>query len=85
MLSFPELQTHPSNQPQMDSGLMAESFLWLLDLMLQFQKAAQGGDIDCTKSFFLDIVHVDIAFGDWVLVGFFCYALILVDRATHYN
>ncbi len=48
-------------------------------------KAKQGGDIDRTKSYFLDVVHVDIAFGDCVLVGDFCYALILVDRATHYN
>ncbi len=48
-------------------------------------KAAQGGNIDRTKSLFLDVVHVDIAFGDCVLVGFFCYALILVDRATRYN
>jgi hypothetical protein len=48
-------------------------------------KAAQGGNIDCTKSYFLDIVHVDIAFGDCVLVGGFCYSLILVDRATRYN
>ncbi len=28
---------------------------------------------------------MDIAFGDCVLVEDFCYALILVDRATHYN
>ncbi len=28
---------------------------------------------------------MDIAFVDCVLVGFFCYALILVDRATRYN
>jgi hypothetical protein len=48
-------------------------------------KAKQGGDIDQTKSYFLDVVHVDIAFGDCVLVGFFCYILILVDRATRYN
>jgi hypothetical protein len=48
-------------------------------------KAKQGGNIDQTKSYFLDVVHVDIAFEDCVLVGFFCYALILVDRATCYN
>ncbi len=28
---------------------------------------------------------MDIAFGDCILVVFFCYALILVDRATRYN
>jgi hypothetical protein len=32
-------------------------------------KAKQGGDIDQTKSYFLDVVHVDIAFGDCILVG----------------
>ncbi len=48
-------------------------------------KAKQGGNIDQTKSYFLDVVHVDIAFGDCVLVGGVCYALILVDRATCYN
>ncbi len=48
-------------------------------------KAKQGGNIDQTKSYFLGVVHVDIAFGDCILVGGFCYALILVDRATRYN
>ncbi len=48
-------------------------------------KAKQGGDIDQTKSYFLDVIHVDIAFGDYVSVVFFCHALILVDRATCYN
>jgi hypothetical protein len=28
---------------------------------------------------------MDIALGDCLLVGGFCYALILVDRATRYN
>ncbi len=48
-------------------------------------KAKQGGNIDQTKSYFLDVIHVDIAFGDCVLVGGFCYTLILGDRSTHYN
>jgi hypothetical protein len=48
-------------------------------------KAKRGGNIDQTKSYFLDVVHVDIAFGDCISVGGFCYALILVDRATRYN
>jgi hypothetical protein len=60
-------------------------FTLALGSYVTIQKAAQGGNIDCTKSYFLDIVHVDIAFGDCVLVGGFSYALILVDRATHYN
>jgi hypothetical protein len=28
---------------------------------------------------------MDIIFGDCILVGGFCYALVLVDRATRYN
>ncbi len=28
---------------------------------------------------------MDIAFGDCILVGGFCYTLILVDKATRYN
>jgi hypothetical protein len=34
---------------------------------------------------YLDIVHVDIAFGDCVSVGGYKFALIFVDRATRYN
>ncbi len=48
-------------------------------------KAPRGSAIDRKKSFFLDIVHVDIAFGDCVLVGGFPYSLIFVNRATRYN
>jgi len=48
-------------------------------------KAKCGGAIDRAGSRFLDIVHMDIAFGDCVLVGGFRYALVLVDRATRYN
>jgi hypothetical protein len=48
-------------------------------------KAKRGGAIDCAESCFLDIVHMDIVFGDCVSVGGFCYALVLVDQATRYN
>ena len=48
-------------------------------------KARCGGAIDHAHSCFLDIVHLDIAFGDCVSVGGFRYALILVDHATCYN
>jgi hypothetical protein len=48
-------------------------------------KAQHGGAIDRAHSRFLDIVHLDIAFGDCVSVGGFCYALVLVGRATRYN
>jgi len=48
-------------------------------------KAARGKPIDRTPSKYLDIVHVDIAFGDCMSVGGYKYALIFVDRATRFN
>jgi hypothetical protein len=48
-------------------------------------KAPRGGAINREHSFFLDIVHVDIAFCDCILVGGFQYSLIFVNRATCYN
>ncbi len=48
-------------------------------------KAKRGGPLDRTKYKYLDAVHMDIAFGDCLLVGGYKYALILVDRATRYN
>jgi hypothetical protein len=48
-------------------------------------KAPHGKAIDRTTSKFLDIVHLDIAFGDCMSVGGFKYALIFVDRATRFN
>ena len=48
-------------------------------------KAKRGGTLDCMRYLYLDAVHMDIAFGDCVAVGGYCYALILVDHATRYN
>jgi hypothetical protein len=48
-------------------------------------KAPWGKPIDRTQSKYLDVVHLDIVFGDCVLVGGFKYALISVDRTSHYN
>jgi hypothetical protein len=48
-------------------------------------KGKKGKPIDRTLHLYLDIVHVDIAFGDCVLVGGFQCTLILVDRATRCN
>jgi hypothetical protein len=48
-------------------------------------KAPQGKPIDRTPSKYLDIVHIDIAFGECMSVGGFKYALIFVDRATCFN
>ncbi len=44
-----------------------------------------GKPIDCTTSKYLNIVHINIAFGDCMSVGGFKYALIFVDHATQYN
>ena len=48
-------------------------------------KAPHGKLIDRTPSRYLDIVHIDIAFGDCMSVGGYKYALIFVDRATRFN
>ncbi len=57
----------------------------LLGSYTTIPKAPRGGSIDREDSFFLDVVHVDIAFNDCVSVGGFHYSLIFVDRATRYN
>jgi hypothetical protein len=48
-------------------------------------KAPRGKAIDRLPAKYLDIVHVDTAFGDCVSVGGYKFALIFVDRATRYN
>ncbi len=48
-------------------------------------KAPCGKAIDRTSTKYLNVVHLDIAFGDCMSVGGFKYALIFVNRATRYN
>ena len=48
-------------------------------------KALCGGSIDQEEPCFLNVVDVDIAFGDCIAPGGFCYALISMDCATRYN
>ena len=48
-------------------------------------KAARGKSIDRTPSKYLNIVHIDIAFGDCLSIGGYKYALIFVDHVTCYN
>jgi hypothetical protein len=57
----------------------------LLGVFTVIPKAHRGGAIDREQSFNLDIVHVNIAFGDCVLVGSFQYSLVFVDQATRCN
>ncbi len=60
-------------------------FLVLLGAFTTILKAPWGEAIDHEQSFYLDIVHVDIAFDDCILVGHFWYSLVFVDQATCYN
>ena len=60
-------------------------FLLLLGSYTTIPKAPRGGSIDPEDSIFLDVIHVNIAFGDCISVGGFHYSLIFVDRATRYN
>jgi hypothetical protein len=69
------------NRKWIDGG----EFLLALSSYATIPKANQGGTIDQAQSPFLDIVQINIAFGNCVSVGRFCYVLILVDRATCYN
>eukprot|EP00970_Alexandrium_tamarense_P002243 scaffold324_cov188-Alexandrium_tamarense.AAC.2 len=48
-------------------------------------KAKRGTPIDRTRYRYLDIVHVDIGFGDGVALGGTMYALVFADRATRYT
>jgi hypothetical protein len=60
-------------------------FLPLLGSFATIPKAKRGLPLNCTHYCYLDAVHMDIAFGDCLLVSGYHYALILVDRATRYN
>jgi hypothetical protein len=60
-------------------------FLLLLGTFTTIPKAPCGSTIDRKQPFFLDIVYVDIAFGDCVSVGGFRYSLIFANQATCYN
>jgi hypothetical protein len=48
-------------------------------------KAKRGLPLNKTKYFYLDAVHMDIAFGDCLSVGGYKYSLVLVDCSTRYN
>jgi hypothetical protein len=63
----------------------AGEFPVLLGVFTTIPKAPWGGAIDREQSFYLDIVHIDIAFGDCVLVGGFWHSLVFVDQTTCYN
>jgi hypothetical protein len=60
-------------------------FLPSLGSFATIPKAKRGLPFDKTKHFYLDAVHMDIAFGDCLSVGSYKYALILVDCASQYN
>jgi hypothetical protein len=48
-------------------------------------KASCGKPIDHTPAKFLDVVHLDIVFGNCLSIRGSKYALIFVDQATQYN
>jgi hypothetical protein len=69
------------NREWVDSGKFAPS----LDSFATVPKGNRGKTLDRTHYCYLDVVHVDIAFGDCLSVEGFHYVLVLVDRATCYN
>jgi hypothetical protein len=48
-------------------------------------KASRGKPIDRTPAEFLDVVHLNIAFGNCLSIEGFKYVLIFVDQAMQYN
>jgi hypothetical protein len=60
-------------------------FFLLLGFYRMIPKAPRRKSFDCTLSYYLDIVHIDIAFGDCALIGGYKYALVFVNHATRYN
>ncbi len=63
----------------------SSEFLVLLGAYMTIPKAPRGKSIDHTASWYLDIIHLDIAFGDCASVGGFKYALIFMDQAPQCN
>ena len=74
------LQTSKDGQ-WVDSGEFPHS----IGTYTTIPKAKRGGQVDPTRFKYLDVVHMDIAFGDCVALGGARYALILVDRATCFD
>jgi hypothetical protein len=60
-------------------------FLPLLGSFATIPKAKCGLPLDQTYYRYLDAVHTDITFGHCLSIGGYCYALILVDHATHFK
>jgi hypothetical protein len=60
-------------------------FLVSLGAYIAIPKAPHRAPIDHTSYKYLDVVHINIDFGDCASIGGFKYALIFVDRATRYN
>ncbi len=69
------------NSEWVDGGEFPQS----LGAFATIPKAQWGQPLERTQYRYLDAVHMDIAFGDCLSVGGFCYALILIDQATWYN
>jgi hypothetical protein len=79
--NYKHLVSVTKNGSFIDSG----KFLASLGAYTTIPKAPRGAPIDCTSYKYLDVVHIDISFGDCASVGGFKYALIFVKRATRYN
>jgi hypothetical protein len=65
--------------------LDTRKFLAFVGAYTTVPKAPHSKPIDRTPSKYIDVVHLDIAFGDCMSVGGFKYALIFLDRALQYD
>jgi hypothetical protein len=70
-----------------NSGILSNTgeFPLSLGTYATIPKAPRSKPIDRLPSKYLDIVHVYIAFGNCISIGGYKFALVFVDRATHYN
>ena len=70
-----------------NSGILTNTgeFPLSLGTYTTIPKAPRGKPIDRIPSKCLDIVHIDIAFGDCISISSYKFALVIVNRATRYN
>ena len=76
---------HILNVSRDDEWVDDGKFLMSLGSYATILKAKWGTSLDRISYRFLNVVHIDIVFGDCVSVGGYRFALILVDSATCYS
>jgi hypothetical protein len=79
--NYQHIITTPNGGTLINTG----EFPLLLGTYATIPKAAHGKPIGRIPSKYLGIIHVDIAFGDCILVGGYKFVIVFVNWATCYN